>query len=205
MRGPMAAFYGGSQLPEPVQATAEDTAAGQVTFANGALGQWLLSVAGHGEGYFSRRFYGSDGSLQAPADRTGRPVLYARAAHLQGDAGGPDRPLEDADVRALLPGFSLDEPTARLFGASLLTSYDLPFEEIDRKLLALELEDFGRAILDTRPPEVDGSGRTGGGGRRVRLLRVLAARQGSRPRRGGQRRGRWVPARDRCGTRDRGG
>ena len=158
MRGPMAAFYGGAQVPDPVQATAEDTSAGQVRFANGALGQWLLSVAGHGEGYFSRRFYGSDGSLQAPADRTGRPVLYARAAHMQGDAGGPDRPLGDADVRALLPDFSLNDPTARLFGASLLTSYDLPFEEIDRKLLALEIEDFGRAILDSRPPEVDGSG-----------------------------------------------
>ena len=141
-----------------MQATAEDTSAGQVRFANGALGQWLLSVAGHGEGYFSRRFYGSDGSLQAPADRTGQPVLYARAAHMRSDAGGPDRPLGDADVRTLLPDFSLNDPTARLFGASLLTSYDLPFEEIDRKLLALEIHDFGRAILDTRPPEVDGSG-----------------------------------------------
>src|SRR5262249_7652761 len=56
------------------------------------------------------------------------------------------------------PGFSLDEPTTRLFGASLLVSYDLPFDAIDRKLLALELEDFGRAILDRRPPEVDGQG-----------------------------------------------
>jgi predicted dehydrogenase len=57
-----------------------------------------------------------------------------------------------------VPDYSLDEPTTRLFGASLLASYELPGEAIDRKLLALELEDFGRAILDRRPPEVDGQG-----------------------------------------------
>jgi predicted dehydrogenase len=153
MSGPMAAYYAGAPGPSgPVRATAEDTAAGQVTFAGGAIGQWLLSLAGHGEGYFLRRFYGSDGALDAPADRSGRPVRFA------GTAQGSFRPLDAAAVRSLVPGFSLDEPASRLFGAALLTSYDLPFEAIDRKLLALELEDFGRAILDRRPPEVDGQG-----------------------------------------------
>ncbi len=155
LSGGMAAFYAGSAYPdEPVQATAEDTAMGQVTFAGGTLGQWLLSLAGHGEGYFLRRFYGSDGALDAPSDRSGRPVRVARA----GMTRGGFHPLNDASARALLPGFSLDESTTRLFGASLLTSYDLPFEVIDRKLLALELEDFGRAILEQGSPEVDGQG-----------------------------------------------
>jgi len=149
-------FYGEMSSRDPVHATAEDTAAGQVTFANGALGHWLLSVAGHGEGYFARRFYGSDGSIQAPADRTGHPVLYAGAAHAQGRDADGYRPLDDAAVRSLVPTFRLDDPTARLFGAPLLASYDLPFEEIDRKLLALEIEDFGRAICEGRAPEVDG-------------------------------------------------
>lgn len=153
LRGPMAAFYGGGAASaEPVRATAEDTAAGQVAFAGGAIGQWLLSLAGHGEGYFTRRFYGSAGAMDAPADRSGRPIRLA------GAADGGFRPLDDAAARALLPDFRLDEPTTRLFGASLLTSYDLPFEAIDRKLLALELEDFGQAILAGRPPEVDGQG-----------------------------------------------
>jgi hypothetical protein len=40
----------------------------------------------------------------------------------------------------------------------LLASYDLPFEEIDRKLLGLEIEDFGRAIREGLAPEVDGVG-----------------------------------------------
>jgi predicted dehydrogenase len=153
MRGPLAAFYaGGGGTDGPVEATAEDTVSGQVTFAGGALGHLLLSLAGHGEGYYMRRFYGSDGALDAPADRTGHPVRVA------GPAQGGFRILDEAAVRSLVPGFSLDEPTTRLFGASLLASYDLPFEAIDPKLLALELEDFGRAILDGRSPEVDGQG-----------------------------------------------
>jgi predicted dehydrogenase len=153
MRGPLAAFYsGGGGTDAPVAATAEDTVSGQVTFAGGALGHLLLSLAGHGEGYYMRRFYGSDGALDAPADRTGRPVRVAEPAQ------GGFRILDEAAVRSFVPGFSLDEPTTRLFGASLLASYDLPFEAIDPKLLALELEDFGRAILDGRSPEVDGQG-----------------------------------------------
>lgn len=153
MTGPLAAFYeGGTASAEPVQATAEDTAAGQVTFAGGAIGQWLLSFAGHGEGYFTRRFYGSDGALDAPSDRSGRPLRLA------GPARGGFRTLTEADLRALLPEFALSEPAARLFGAPVLAAYDLPFEVTDRTLLALELEDFGRSILDHRPPEVDGLG-----------------------------------------------
>ncbi|MDB5077311.1 MAG: oxidoreductase domain protein, partial [Chloroflexi bacterium] len=153
MSGHTAVYYaGGAAASGPVQATAEDTAAGQATFAGGALGHWMLSLAGHGEGYFMRRFYGSDGALDAPGDRSGRPVRYA------GKAQGGFRILDEADVRSLVPDFKLDEPTTRLFGASLLASYELPGEAIDRKLLALELEDFGRAILDRRPPEVDGQG-----------------------------------------------
>ncbi len=145
--------------PEPVRATAEDTAAGQITFADGTLGHWLLSMAGHGEGYFTRRFYGSDGSIQAPADRTGRPISYARATHAWDRSSGIEyRSLDDAAARSLVPAFCLDEPTTCMFGASLVTSYDLPFEEVDRKLLALEIEDFGRAIRDGLSPEVDGVG-----------------------------------------------
>jgi predicted dehydrogenase len=151
LRYPAPAPDGGAVEAGVVQATAEDTSAGQVVFGSGAIGQWLLSLAGHGEGYFTRRFYGSEGSLIAPSDRTGHPVLFAAS-----NATGGSRPLDEADVRALVPGFQLDDPTARLFGGPVLPSYELPFEEIDRKLLALELVDFGRAILDHRPPDVDG-------------------------------------------------
>jgi len=158
MGASMATYYGATSSPDPVEATAEDTSAGQVTFAGGALGHWLLSVAGHGEGYFTRRFFGSEGSLEAPADRTGRPVRYAPAAHAGGGSTGGYQTVDDTMARSLVPAFALDDATTRLFGARALTSYDLPFEEIDRKLLALEIEDFGRAILDGRSPEVDGLG-----------------------------------------------
>jgi predicted dehydrogenase len=153
MTGHMAAFYAGNPATsEPVRATAEDTAAGNVTFAGGALGHWLLSLAGHGEGFFMRRFYGSEGAIDAPSDRSGRPVRFA------GTSQGGFRTLDHAAAHALLPEFSLDDPTAKLFGGPLIASYELPGEVVDRKLLALELEDFGRAILDRRPPEVDGQG-----------------------------------------------
>lgn len=158
MSGSMARFYGvssGAATAEPMQATAEDTSAGTITFANGALGHWLLSHAGHGQGFFLRRFYGREGSLDAPADRSGRPVsLYG--ANAKGPEGSAV--LTEAAIKELAPDFALDEPTTRLFGASVLATYDLPFEVIDRRLLALELEDFGRAILDHRSPEVDGAG-----------------------------------------------
>ncbi len=165
MGGPMATYYGSPTSLDPVLATAEDTSAGQVVFENGAIGQWLLSLAGHGQGHFLRRFYGSEGSLETPADRTGRGILYAGPhGHPPSSGGAPGQPntssgpkvVDDALARALVPHFSLNEPTTRLFGASVLTSYDLPFEVIDRRLLALEMADFGQAILQGRPPEVDG-------------------------------------------------
>jgi len=154
----MTRFYGSTNAlaTEPMQATAEDTGVGAITFAQGALGHWLLSQAGHGQNLFLRRIYGSEGSLDAPSDRSRRPV------RLYGGRSGSTAPdgvaLTEADIAALVPDFALDEVTARLFGAPVLASYDRPFEVTDRSLLALELEDFGRAIRDGRAPEVDGLG-----------------------------------------------
>jgi predicted dehydrogenase len=57
----------------------------------------------------------------------------------------------------LVPEFRLDDTTAPLFrGKHRVSSYDMSFEEIDRKLIALELEDFAGAIRDGREPEVTG-------------------------------------------------
>jgi hypothetical protein len=38
-----------------------------------------------------------------------------------------------------------------------MTTYDLPFADVDANLLAIEQDDFARAILDDRSPEVDGA------------------------------------------------
>lgn len=58
-------------------------------------------------------------------------------------------------VLELVPGFCLDAITARLFGTDRLGSYDLSFPEADRKLLAVEYQEFGECILTGKKPEVD--------------------------------------------------
>ena len=65
--------------------------------------------------------------------------------------------LPDEEILALVPDYGLDGVTASLFGGDCVTSYDLPFAGVDANLLAIEQDDFARAILDDRPPEVDGA------------------------------------------------
>ncbi|MCB0117287.1 MAG: hypothetical protein KDD84_24475, partial [Caldilineaceae bacterium] len=48
-----------------------------------------------------------------------------------------------------------DEATATLFGGDRLWRYDFPFNETDRKLIAVEYADFGDAIAGKHPAEVD--------------------------------------------------
>ena len=45
--------------------------------------------------------------------------------------------------------------TERLYGG---VSYELPWAETDSGLLAIEIHDFAAAIMEGRPPEVDGEG-----------------------------------------------
>ena len=58
-------------------------------------------------------------------------------------------------VLDLVPDFHLDAVTARLFGADRLGSYDFSFLEADRKLVAVEYQEFGECVLTGRTPEVD--------------------------------------------------
>ena len=131
-------------------ADAEDLSVGVAHFQNGALANWLLSMAGRGTGHFSRIVYGTGGSLTIPPDRTGQPLQLT----LRRD--GKDTPVPATELPALVPGFALDATTAALFGGERLTSYTLPWTDIDAGLLAIEHDDFASAILDNRPPEVRG-------------------------------------------------
>jgi predicted dehydrogenase len=45
--------------------------------------------------------------------------------------------------------------TARLYGGDRLGSYRLTFPETDRKLLAVEYQEFGECMLTGKAPEVD--------------------------------------------------
>src|SRR5919108_490943 len=63
-----------ANMPEQIEPTGEDAIFGQITFASGALGQWVNHHAGHGMPLHQRLVYGTRGSILAPGDRNGRPV-----------------------------------------------------------------------------------------------------------------------------------
>ena len=64
-------------------------------------------------------------------------------------------PIDDQRLFELVPDFRLDETTAALFGGDRLYEYQYPFPETDRKILAIEYQEFGSAILKGHQPEVD--------------------------------------------------
>ena len=133
--------------PATIQPDAEETAMATLKFANGVFGQFTLSMAGHGRSVWIRQIFGAKGSIEAPSDRSGKPI------RLKLDEG--DELVGDA-ILDLVPDFRLDTITQKLFGFERSGSYDLPFEAIDRKLLAYEYQDFAEAIRNDRSPEVDG-------------------------------------------------
>ncbi|MBI3972886.1 MAG: Gfo/Idh/MocA family oxidoreductase [Chloroflexi bacterium] len=135
-------------MPDEVEPDVEDSAVATLRFANGALGQWTLSHAGHGQGFGKKVYYGSRGSLEPAPPRTGRgPQL---------SLDGRREPVPPEEMLALVPNFSVDEGTARLFGGTRLAAYEFDAMAIDRKIQAAVLIDFGRAIVTGAAPEVGG-------------------------------------------------
>jgi predicted dehydrogenase len=134
------------EMPATFQATAEDAVYATLLFQNGTVGQYIEDHAGHGPNIWARQIYGSQGALSLPNDRTGRPIVL----HLPGQTE-----LSGVALLDLVPGFRLDAVTASLFGGERLAGYDFPFEQVDRKLIAVEYADFAEAIAAGRAPEVD--------------------------------------------------
>ena len=138
------------EMPGEFEPTADDAGYATIQFASGAVGQYVLDRAGHGRGIWERAIYGSKGSIDLPGDRSGRRLCL----HIDGDA------IDDERLLDIVPDFELDEVTSALFGGKRLFEYDFPFDETDRKLLAVEYADFGDAILGKSPAEVDGQAGT---------------------------------------------
>jgi predicted dehydrogenase len=132
-----------------VECTSEDMVVAVVRFKSGAIGQFTQTVAAPGERTGAGIVYCDDGSINLPGSRSGRALRVTRI--------GKDAYLSEDATLDLVPGFRLDDTTAPLFdGQRRISSYDIPFADIDRKLIALELEDFAGAIRDSREPEVTG-------------------------------------------------
>jgi predicted dehydrogenase len=136
-----------SQFPEKLNATAEDALWATVRFRGGAVAQWTLNSAGRGMGLRQRVIYGSEGSIVAPGDRTGKPVRLFQSgkADVVGEA-----------VLDVAPSYRLCGPAAQLFGCERPAGYNLRFQEIDRKLIALEYHELGDCVQTGRRPEVGG-------------------------------------------------
>lgn len=132
-------------MPAEFEATAEDAAYATLMFENGAVCHYLEDHSAHGRGYWHRAIYGSAGSLDLPGDRSGNTITLTLG----------DGTIHDgATILDLVPSFHLDEATTALFGGSRLWRYVLLFPETDRKIIAIEHADFGRAIRDGLTPEV---------------------------------------------------
>ncbi|MFZ1756448.1 MAG: Gfo/Idh/MocA family oxidoreductase [Caldilineaceae bacterium] len=142
-----AGVYGKWQkdMPGRFEATAEDASYATLTFASGAVASYVEDHATHGQGVWTRRIYGSTGSFDLPNDRSGNVITL----HKDGESISDERLLE------MVPDFRLDATTAALFGGDRLWRYDFPFNETDRKLLAVEYGEFGDAIASGGSVEVD--------------------------------------------------
>ncbi|MBX3054504.1 MAG: Gfo/Idh/MocA family oxidoreductase [Caldilineaceae bacterium] len=142
-----AGVYGKWQkdMPGRFEATAEDASYATLTFASGAVASYVEDHATHGQGVWTRRIYGSTGSFDLPNDRSGNVITL----HKDGESISDERLLE------MVPDFRLDSTTAALFGGDRLWRYDFPFNETDRKLLAVEYGEFGDAIASGGSVEVD--------------------------------------------------
>jgi len=128
-----------------VEVDSEDAFTAALTFASGAQGHWTSHFASPGETMFKRLVIGSEGTLDSPGDRSGRPVVIRR--------GGET--LSGEDLLPLLPAYQLNDVEARLFGERAAGySYEGPVT--DRKLIAAEMGDLMGAIREGRAPEADG-------------------------------------------------
>ena len=140
--------------PETIEATGADSVIACYTMESGAVVQ-LSFAGGRGSRGWERSIHGRWGAIYAPqGERTGGPVLLRLG----------DRELRGKEILAELPGFELDEIAVRLFGRDGV-QYEPPTGSrispailVDAKHLAIEYHDFGEAIIDGRPPEVDGEG-----------------------------------------------
>lgn len=133
---------------EIVEADAEDTGFASLRFASGALGQLTMTSASHAHSVRVGTIHGSKGTLEMPGPRSGRTF----PVHLDGKS----EPVAGDALLPLAPDFRLDPITAKIFETEKpFASYDLPFAEVDRKLVAIEYEDFAEAARTGRQPEVD--------------------------------------------------
>ena len=147
LSGQLAKFYQHRVEDELIEVDTEDSAFAVVRFTSGVIGHVSLSSASLGYRVDVNTVHGSTGTLLLPPSRSGRgpEIVYE----------GGETPVRDDQLLDLVPDFQLDDMTAAFWhGQRRMASYDMTFPEIDAKLVAIEYQDFGEAILSRREPEV---------------------------------------------------
>lgn len=135
------------QYPAEFEATGEDAVLGWLRFANGTVGQWIDHHGAHGQPLHRRILYGSGGSVESQGERNGKPLTLWRAG---GEAVSDDRILD------FVPEYRLSPLAGQLFGGDRPWRYDLPFDEADWRLIALEHHELAACIATRSAPEVTG-------------------------------------------------
>lgn len=136
-----------SQFPDTIEPTGDDAFYAHVSFASGAVGQWIQDHAGHGERLSSRFVYGSKGRLELPGDRNGRPIKLSL------DDGTV---IDDGRILEYAPSYRLSPLATELWDDLRPWTYKLDFNETDSRILALEYHELGECIRTGAAPEVSG-------------------------------------------------
>jgi len=131
--------------PGVIRATGEDSLVALYETASGVLIQLCYLPSGPGRRWVQRSVHGRLGSMAVPPDRSGGAVVVQLG----------DLTLSGTELRKELGGFELDGVAASFFGPEG-TEYQLPFAAVDAATIGIELDDFAGAVLEGRPPEVDG-------------------------------------------------
>ena len=140
-----------SEYPERETADAPDVLMATLEYEGGAIGQWICDLAAQGPGLHQFSVVGSNGQVDLPCVRSGRPLRV--------HVGTEPDPLGDDDVLAMVPAFHLDDRTSRFFGGDRLARYDDDGSgvggEADLKLIAIEMAELLDAIETGGEIEVD--------------------------------------------------
>jgi predicted dehydrogenase len=134
---------------EPVVADGEDSIIAGMRTRSGVDVQLAYLPSGPGAHFSERVVHGTRGSMSVPPDRTDGDVVVRLG----------DRVLSGAElIAAVGDAFLLSSATVAVLGADGTGGKGAPWSRVDAGYLAVEIDDFAGAVLDGRPPEVDGMG-----------------------------------------------
>ena len=131
-----------------IDCDSEDFACAIFKFKNKATVQFLSTIASPGLNQKISKISLEKGTISPSPSRSGKEIQIINDENIK---------LTKEQVSEITKDFDLDVTTKKIFNTSnSISSYDIPFNIIDRKLIALELQDFATAILNNSKPEVTG-------------------------------------------------